>query len=182
MPIQSNPLMCLLFFQDPKCNSTKYECYVIDSSGYIVLAKDKHLVGQFFGRVHKHVLQSFLDTGIFDHVEVFNYQALCPVSILVKKNNSWSLKTVSWNYFVNLFSFFLFKSIKCIAVLWAHSLELSVKGRKFWAQVAAKSNERITYYRFLWGWGHSKTEHSHASYRTSARGTLSFISASKLYI
>ncbi|CAB3256391.1 unnamed protein product [Arctia plantaginis] len=92
---------------DPKCNSTKFECYVIDSSGYIVLSKDKNLVGQFFGRVHNHVLQSFLDTGIFDHVEVFNYQALCPVSILVKKNSSWSLKTpftVTFNFLTWLIS------------------------------------------------------------------------------
>lgn len=78
---------------DPTCNSSKYECYIVDSSGYIVLSKDKEQVGQFFGKIQKYVLQSFLDIGIFDHVEVFNYQALCPISAVAKKihNRSWPL-------------------------------------------------------------------------------------------
>ncbi|XP_026738649.1 voltage-dependent calcium channel subunit alpha-2/delta-4 isoform X2 [Trichoplusia ni] len=78
---------------DPTCDSDKYDCYVIDSSGYIVLAKEKALVGQFFGTEQKYVLQSFLDLGIYDHVEVFNYQALCPLSVLIKKSDSWTLRT-----------------------------------------------------------------------------------------
>ncbi|CAH0592660.1 unnamed protein product [Chrysodeixis includens] len=78
---------------DPTCNSDKYDCYVIDSSGYIVLAKEKEKVGQFFGTEQKYVLQSFLDLGIYDHVEVFNYQALCPLSVLIKKSDSWTLRT-----------------------------------------------------------------------------------------
>ncbi|XP_075975243.1 ca[2+] channel Muscle-specific alpha2/delta subunit isoform X2 [Anticarsia gemmatalis] len=78
---------------DLTCHSNKYDCYVIDSSGYIVLSRNKEEVGQFFGRQQKYVLQSFLDTGIFDHVEVFNYQALCPVSVLPEKSHSWSLRS-----------------------------------------------------------------------------------------
>ncbi|KAH9641729.1 hypothetical protein HF086_003855 [Spodoptera exigua] len=60
--------------KDPTCdpNSEKYDCYVIDSSGYIVLAKEKEIIGQFFGTVQKHVLQSFLELGIYDHVEPFS--------------------------------------------------------------------------------------------------------------
>ncbi|CAH1639873.1 unnamed protein product [Spodoptera littoralis] len=89
---------------DPTCdpNSDKYDCYVIDSSGYIVLTKDKEIIGQFFGTVQKHVLQSFLELGIYDHVEVFNYQALCPLSALIKKSNSWTLRTpfsLAFNFF-----------------------------------------------------------------------------------
>ncbi|CAH0695393.1 unnamed protein product [Spodoptera exigua] len=90
--------------KDPTCdpNSEKYDCYVIDSSGYIVLAKEKEIIGQFFGTVQKHVLQSFLELGIYDHVEVFNYQALCPLSALIKKSNSWTLRTpfsLAFNFF-----------------------------------------------------------------------------------
>ncbi|XP_028034568.1 voltage-dependent calcium channel subunit alpha-2/delta-4-like isoform X1 [Bombyx mandarina] len=73
------------------CSGEDYDCYLIDSSGYIVLSKDKEEVGQFFGIVNKYVLQSFLDQNIFQHVEVFDYQALCPIDILPEKNNSWSL-------------------------------------------------------------------------------------------
>ncbi|PZC75536.1 hypothetical protein B5X24_HaOG205963 [Helicoverpa armigera] len=90
--------------KDPTCrpDSEKYDCYVIDSSGYIVLAKEKELVGQFFGTVQKYVLQSFLDMGIYEHVEVFNYQALCPYSVLLKKSSSWTLRTpfsLAFNFF-----------------------------------------------------------------------------------
>lgn len=81
--------------KDPTCDrgSDKYECYVIDSSGYIVLAKDKELVGQFFGTVQKHVMQTFIEMSIYEHVEVFNYQALCPLSVLMKKSSAWTLRT-----------------------------------------------------------------------------------------
>lgn len=75
------------------CEGKGYECYVIDSSGYVVLARDKELVGQFFGEVNPYVMQSFLDKNIYDHVEVFNYQALCDTDLLPKTDGAWSLQT-----------------------------------------------------------------------------------------
>ncbi|XP_073958032.1 ca[2+] channel Muscle-specific alpha2/delta subunit [Choristoneura fumiferana] len=76
------------------CNNKDYECYVIDSSGYIVLSMAMEEVGQFFGMVQPYVLKSFIEKKIFEHVEVFNYQALCPLSILKQSaNDSWLLDT-----------------------------------------------------------------------------------------
>lgn len=79
-----------------KCDGDEYDCYIVDSSGYIVLSMKKSEVGQFFGSVNEHVLQSFLDKNIFDHVEVFNYQALCHYfTVKQDPNRSFSLLTVS---------------------------------------------------------------------------------------
>lgn len=85
----------IYLFQTLSCDGMKYECYVIDSSGYIVLSMAIEEVGQFFGMVQPYVLQSFIDKKIFEHVEVFNYQALCPLSILKNAaSNSWLLDAV----------------------------------------------------------------------------------------
>ncbi|XP_063616481.1 voltage-dependent calcium channel subunit alpha-2/delta-3-like [Cydia splendana] len=75
------------------CDGIDHDCYVIDSSGYVVLSNNSDEVGQFFGEIHPLVLQSFIDKQIFEHVEVFNYQALCPNSILPKPSSSWGLIT-----------------------------------------------------------------------------------------
>ncbi|KAG6450470.1 voltage-dependent calcium channel subunit alpha-2/delta-3 isoform X2 [Manduca sexta] len=76
------------------CHGDDYDCYVIDSSGYVVLSRNKDQVGSFFGTINKHVFQTFLDKNIFDHVEVFNYQALCPHSIVPEGEScSWTLNT-----------------------------------------------------------------------------------------
>ncbi|XP_045495247.1 voltage-dependent calcium channel subunit alpha-2/delta-3 [Colias croceus] len=75
-----------------------YDCYLIDSSGYIVVLVEetdsKHNVGDFFGLVNPYVLQSFIDKNIFEYVEVFNYQALCPLSVLSVQNSAWSFDSV----------------------------------------------------------------------------------------
>ncbi|CAG4977830.1 unnamed protein product [Parnassius apollo] len=79
---------------DFSCKDETYDCYIIDSSGYIVLARDKFDVGKFFGAVHPHIIQSFIDKNIYEHVEVFNYQALCPVSVLPNvESNAWIFNT-----------------------------------------------------------------------------------------
>ncbi|XP_028158814.1 voltage-dependent calcium channel subunit alpha-2/delta-4 isoform X1 [Ostrinia nubilalis] len=85
------------------CNNPDYDCYVIDSSGYVVMSRDKEDIGTFFGAlVHKelgtsnahYVLASFLKKNVYDHVEVFNYQALCPYKELQAQGNSaWQFLT-----------------------------------------------------------------------------------------
>lgn len=57
---------------------------------------EKSDVGKFFGVIDNlsGVLQSLIDKTIFDNVEVFNYQALCPPN-LREKSNAFSLETVS---------------------------------------------------------------------------------------
>lgn len=56
---------------------------------------DKSEVGQFFGIIDdlSGVLQSLIDKNIFDNVEVFNYQALCPPNPN-EKSSAFSIDTV----------------------------------------------------------------------------------------
>lgn len=82
----------------------EYGYYLIDSSGYVVLYTDcsndesndeVDRVGQFFGVIENngYVMQCFLDATVFQNVNVYNYQALCPTSML-KTKSAWSLQTV----------------------------------------------------------------------------------------
>lgn len=78
-----------------RCVDDKYSCYIVDSSGYIVLSMDIKEVGDFFGsfEIGGRVMKSLMSKNIFEHVEVFNYQALCPVSTIKETSGGWSLTT-----------------------------------------------------------------------------------------
>lgn len=52
-------------------------CYVVDSSGYIIVSIDTDDTGKFFGEVEGDILSSMLKEKIFKTVTVFDYQALC---------------------------------------------------------------------------------------------------------
>lgn len=54
-------------------------------------------MGKFFGVIEdlSGVLQSLIDKKIFDHVEVFNYQALCLTSTLQETDGAFTFDTVS---------------------------------------------------------------------------------------
>ncbi|XP_034830585.1 voltage-dependent calcium channel subunit alpha-2/delta-3 [Maniola hyperantus] len=93
---------------DLKCDEySNYDCYVIDSSGYVVMSRESTDVGKFFGSVGsgKHtqqVMQSFVDKKVFEYTEVFNYQALCPDSLLPEPNCAFSIDTpfrIATNFF-----------------------------------------------------------------------------------
>ncbi|XP_049879947.1 voltage-dependent calcium channel subunit alpha-2/delta-4 isoform X2 [Pectinophora gossypiella] len=78
------------------CGNGKYDCFLVDSSGYVVLSYPLNTsqVGQFFGVINHDtqlVLQYLIDMTVYQHVELFNYQALCPISILQHQNSGWSL-------------------------------------------------------------------------------------------
>ncbi|GBP42128.1 hypothetical protein EVAR_21132_1 [Eumeta japonica] len=97
--------------QDIRCNGTDFACYIIDSSGYVVLSGQISDVGTFFGVLEPGVMQSFLDKDIFTNVTVFNYQALCSTKSLKKKSNSsWSLAT-PFSAFKSLIQWILWEAI-----------------------------------------------------------------------
>ncbi|KAI5644965.1 neuronal voltage-dependent calcium channel alpha 2acd domain-containing protein [Phthorimaea operculella] len=97
-----NELQDLVTHNDKEDFCTEdYPCYVIDSSGYIVLSLPRNIsqVGLFFGSIDmttKLVMQQLLNRGVFQNTTVFNYQALCPTSIL-PPNRGWNLLTVCTN-------------------------------------------------------------------------------------
>ncbi|CAG9796424.1 unnamed protein product [Diatraea saccharalis] len=100
------------------CEDHRYNCYVVDSSGYVVMSKEKEEIGKFFGVVGEHtgyVLSSFLDKKVFDHVEVFNYQALCKNERLqVSPSRAWSMLT-PFSIVTNLMHWFLTEFILILA-------------------------------------------------------------------
>ncbi|KAF5280798.1 hypothetical protein FQR65_LT14944 [Abscondita terminalis] len=59
------------------CGSSQLECYVIDHSGYIVIAKDKELTGQFFGILEGVTMEAMVRFGIYEKLAVRDYQAIC---------------------------------------------------------------------------------------------------------
>ncbi|KAJ8953279.1 hypothetical protein NQ318_015861 [Aromia moschata] len=60
-----------------KCNGSLI-CYIIDSSGYIIVSVDnQNDTGKFFGEVEGDILDSMLQHNLYKRVTVYDYQALC---------------------------------------------------------------------------------------------------------
>ncbi|KDR23040.1 Voltage-dependent calcium channel subunit alpha-2/delta-3 [Zootermopsis nevadensis] len=60
------------------CASEELDCFVIDDSGYVVLAEDKNLTGRFFGEVEGAIMDSLrTSSAVFKEVPIFDYQAIC---------------------------------------------------------------------------------------------------------
>ncbi|KAK4871804.1 hypothetical protein RN001_015928 [Aquatica leii] len=53
------------------------ECYVIDHSGYIIVAKEKELTGKFFGILEGVTMEAMFRAGIYEKLTVRDYQAVC---------------------------------------------------------------------------------------------------------
>lgn len=63
-------------------------CYVLDSSGYVVLsysALDE--TGRFFGEVQPDVMDSLLNRTYFEKVTIYDFQALCLTYKMEKGEN-----------------------------------------------------------------------------------------------
>uniref|UniRef100_A0A1A9WBW9 VWFA domain-containing protein n=1 Tax=Glossina brevipalpis TaxID=37001 RepID=A0A1A9WBW9_9MUSC len=60
------------------CDSDENECYVIDNNAYIILARNVNHTGKFFGEYQGDVMLAMLEKEIFQSIEVYDYQALCP--------------------------------------------------------------------------------------------------------
>lgn len=53
------------------------DCYLIDSSGYIIVSHDKTDTGKFFGEVEGAVMETLIEKKIYEKVTVYDYQAFC---------------------------------------------------------------------------------------------------------
>ncbi|CAG9855322.1 unnamed protein product [Phyllotreta striolata] len=63
-----------------RCNDS-LDCYIVDSSGYIITSEDSKNTGLFFGEIEGDIMESMLDVGLFKEATMYDYQAFC------KKNN-----------------------------------------------------------------------------------------------
>ncbi|KAK5639073.1 hypothetical protein RI129_011565 [Pyrocoelia pectoralis] len=80
-----------------KCEE-ELECYIIDQSGYIVVAKEKYHTGQFFGMIQGVTMETMVNLHIFEKITVRDYQAICYYPQWIK--GSSNALTTPLRYFV----------------------------------------------------------------------------------
>ncbi|XP_037540398.1 voltage-dependent calcium channel subunit alpha-2/delta-3 [Nematolebias whitei] len=61
------------------CDDENINCYLIDNNGFILVAEDYTLTGNFLGQVEGAVMNKLLQMGSFKRVTLYDYQALCRV-------------------------------------------------------------------------------------------------------
>lgn len=70
-------------------------CYIVDSSGYIIVGADNDITGKFFGEVEGDILESMLEEEIFQMKTLYDYQALCFLIFSNKTSSATRISTVS---------------------------------------------------------------------------------------
>ncbi|XP_045481925.1 voltage-dependent calcium channel subunit alpha-2/delta-3 isoform X1 [Harmonia axyridis] len=64
----------------PQCSTcVTLTCYIVDNSGYILVANNENFAGQFFGEIEGDVMESMLEEQIYEEVIIYDYQALCDI-------------------------------------------------------------------------------------------------------
>nr|XP_023018198.1 voltage-dependent calcium channel subunit alpha-2/delta-3-like [Leptinotarsa decemlineata] len=59
-----------------RCNDS-LDCYIIDSSGYIIVSENEWDTGRFFGEIEGDIFESMVVEDIYRNVTLYDYQALC---------------------------------------------------------------------------------------------------------
>lgn len=65
----SNPSM--------NCAHNWIDCYLLDQNGYVVISEAYNDTGQFMGTQEGAVMRSMIDQGLYNPVEIYDYQAWC---------------------------------------------------------------------------------------------------------
>ncbi|XP_034669004.1 voltage-dependent calcium channel subunit alpha-2/delta-3 [Drosophila subobscura] len=61
----------------PICTDDDVDCVVIDNNAYIVIGQNMNTTGKFFGEFHGDVMAAMVEKGIFQAIEVYDYQVQC---------------------------------------------------------------------------------------------------------
>lgn len=87
-----------IFFNISKCDESKsdIECFVLDNDAYIIASKELEHTGKFFGEIRGSIMKSLVLDGIYDKIEIFDYQAMCFDRIDPEKSIGNIFKTVSF--------------------------------------------------------------------------------------
>ncbi|KAK7793435.1 hypothetical protein R5R35_010056 [Gryllus longicercus] len=59
------------------CESPEWDCYVLDSNGYIIISEVANDTGRFFGEVEGAAMEAMLEASIYKKIRIYDYQALC---------------------------------------------------------------------------------------------------------
>ncbi|XP_057657497.1 voltage-dependent calcium channel subunit alpha-2/delta-3 [Diorhabda carinulata] len=97
-----------------RCNDT-LDCYIVDSSGYIIVAENDEFTGSYFGERESDIMGSMIRVGIFKEAAMYDYQALCkkpdkPASAAA--NNITPL-----GYIQSIFNWFVWEVLYAIMVI-----------------------------------------------------------------
>lgn len=65
----ANPLM--------NCSHNWIDCYLLDQNGYVVISEAHNDTGQFMGTQEGAVMKSMVGQGLYNPVEIYDYQAWC---------------------------------------------------------------------------------------------------------
>lgn len=59
------------------CSHNWTNCYLLDQNGYVVISKANKTSGQFMGTQEGAVMNSMVHQGLYNPVEIYDYQAWC---------------------------------------------------------------------------------------------------------
>ncbi|XP_043503016.1 voltage-dependent calcium channel subunit alpha-2/delta-3 isoform X1 [Polistes fuscatus] len=59
------------------CNQTWIDCYLLDQNGFIIISEAYNDTGEFMGTQEGAVMHSMVQQGIFNAVDIYDYQAWC---------------------------------------------------------------------------------------------------------
>ncbi|KYN22132.1 Voltage-dependent calcium channel subunit alpha-2/delta-4 [Trachymyrmex cornetzi] len=59
------------------CAHNWIDCYLLDQNGYIVISDEHNNTGQFMGTQEGAVMLSMVKQGLYNPIDIFDYQALC---------------------------------------------------------------------------------------------------------
>lgn len=83
------------------CESDEQDCYVIDSSGYVIISESFNDTGKFFGEVEGAIMEAMVNAEIFHKVSVFDLQGVCFKEVMISSIGS-ILSSVSNTVFPTL--------------------------------------------------------------------------------
>ncbi|CAK9808523.1 Voltage-dependent calcium channel subunit alpha-2/delta-3 [Anthophora plagiata] len=99
------------------CAHTWIDCYLLDQNGYVVISEAHNDTGQFMGTQEGAVMNSMVGQGLYNPVDIYDYQAWCEEVLIQDAANTlmdpltfvwelllWFLLRVTWftTQFVNL--------------------------------------------------------------------------------
>ncbi|XP_012275894.1 voltage-dependent calcium channel subunit alpha-2/delta-3 isoform X2 [Orussus abietinus] len=76
------------------CGDETLACYLVDNNGFVIAAEDEGDAGRFFGEVRGPIMTSLVESGIFDKIRIFDYQAVCFKS--TQTNNRATSMVTPW--------------------------------------------------------------------------------------
>ncbi|CAH2050712.1 unnamed protein product, partial [Iphiclides podalirius] len=94
------------------CLSDNWDCYLVDSNGWIIVSEDSSQTGQFFGKIRPDIMLKLVEDEVYRTVHIVDYQAVCfrekkttnPASIILTPFENlrlimaWFITTTIWTY------------------------------------------------------------------------------------